>query len=140
MFNYRSLITEVRFDDRKILRRGNYNTRYSEYFNLLLCYIVKIIAKANVIYNNKKDNQTECRVLISAMLDSNYLKISSEYNLAHAHFSRTLTVFVCILETWNKIFLIAILIYFVFYYRFLEASHIRNTIFWLCDLFTFTFL
>jgi len=55
-----------------------------------------------LLYNNKKDNRNERQVPISAMLDSNYLKTSSEYNLLHAYFLRTLTVFV--LETLNKVF------------------------------------
>ena len=41
-----------------------------------------------LLYYNK-DNWNECQVPISAMLDSNYLKTSSEYNLSRAHFSRT---------------------------------------------------
>ena len=59
-----------------------------------------------LLYNNKKDNRNECRVPISVMIDSNYLKTSSGYNLSHTHFSRTLTVFVCTvcLETLKKVF------------------------------------
>jgi len=57
-----------------------------------------------LLYITKKNNRNERRVPISAMLDSNYLKTNSEYNLSHAHFSRMLTVFVCILETLNKVF------------------------------------
>jgi len=53
-------------------------------------------------YNNKKDNERQ--VPISAMLDFIYLKTSSGYNLSHVHFSRTLAMFVCILETLNKVF------------------------------------
>jgi len=48
------------------------------------------------------------QVPISAMFDCNYLKMSSGYNPSYAHFSRTLAVFVCILETLNKV-LIAVL-------------------------------
>jgi len=55
-----------------------------------------------LLYNNKKDNRNECQVSVS--VDSNYLKTSSEYNLSHAHFSRTPAVFVRILETLNKVF------------------------------------
>ena len=39
------------------------------------------------------------RVPVSAMLNSNYLKLSSGYNPSHAHAGC-----VCILETLNKVF------------------------------------
>jgi len=44
-------------------------------------------------YNNKKDNQNERRVPISAMFDFKYLKMNSGYNVLHTHFSRILAVF-----------------------------------------------
>jgi len=59
-----------------------------------------------LLYNNKKNNRNEHRIPISAMLNSNYLKMSSGYNLSHAHFLRTLAVFVCILEILNEVFTI----------------------------------
>ena len=64
-----------------------------------------------LLYNNKKDNRNERRVLISAMLDSNYLKTNSGYNLSHNHFSRTLAVFVCILEILNKVFYNSVMLF-----------------------------
>ena len=45
-----------------------------------------------LLYNNKKDNRNKHQVFISAMLCSDYLKTSSEYNPSHAHFSPTLAV------------------------------------------------
>jgi len=50
------------------------------------------------------EHRNEHRVPISAMFDSNYLKTNSGYNLSHAYFSRKLALFVCILETLNKVF------------------------------------
>ncbi len=44
-------------------------------------------------YNNKKDNQNERRVPISAIFDFKYLKMNSGYNVLHTHFSRILAVF-----------------------------------------------
>jgi len=57
-----------------------------------------------LFYNNKEDNRNERQVPISVMLDSNLPETNSEYNISHTHFSHMLTVFVYILETWNKIF------------------------------------
>jgi len=62
------------------------------------CCVSKTIYKKALqlfrpLYNNKKDNLNKRGMLISAMLDSNFLKTSSEYNESHAHFSRWLCLF-----------------------------------------------
>jgi len=53
---------------------------------------------------NKKDNRNKHQVPISAMLASNYLKTSQLNTMYRTYFARALAVFICILETLNKIF------------------------------------